>query len=355
MRILHVTECYGGGVSRAINSIVENSRQHEHILLWSGPEEPSLSFGYQHIDVLPKLLLARVNQVGKAIIQHNIDIVWAHSSWAGLYTRLVKRPVPVIYQPHCFVFTDPSRNLAMRAAYWGAEYILARNGDSIVALTEAEERFARPLVGRSTIRRINNVSTLSASTRDTASEGPRSRSVVMSGRIAVQKDPKFYAQVARRVRLSDPGIKFTWIGSGDDALTQALSQSGVEVTGWLDEARLRSRLEESSLYFHSAGYEGFPLSVIDAAEARTPVIVRDLPCFRGSGLESVKDVSEASEKILSYFSDPALRAKVKKRTGDLLRSMSPEKQQIKIENLLAEMNSLSRGDNEDINAVPNSR
>ncbi|RKW70056.1 glycosyltransferase family 4 protein [Galactobacter caseinivorans] len=96
------------------------------------------------------------------------------------------------------------------------------------------------------------------------------------------------------------------IGDGDQR--DELTSAGVTVTGWLTPAEVETVLRGCSVYLHSASYEGFPLSVLDAAGAGLPIVVRDLACFEGSPLlPGVSDPEHAAQQVRELLTKvPAL-------------------------------------------------
>jgi glycosyltransferase involved in cell wall biosynthesis len=152
------------------------------------------------------------------------------------------------------------------------------------------------------------------------------REIVMVGRLCPQKDPRFFFDVSELVRSADSSVRFTWIGDGDDHFKSLMSSAGVEVTGWLEKAELTERLTRASVYLHSACYEGFPLSVLDAAAMDLPIVLRDIDCFDGVGLEKVRHPREAAALILRLLDEPELCTSVRARNKALLDSMNIEVQ-----------------------------
>ena len=107
LRILHVTECFGAGVGRAVKLRAQALPQAEHHLLWTGEETPTSS-QWASTTELPASDLSRIRATALTTRQVNPDIVHAHSSWAGVYARVGVFGRPVVYEPHCFKFDDPS-------------------------------------------------------------------------------------------------------------------------------------------------------------------------------------------------------------------------------------------------------
>lgn len=65
----------------------------------------------------------------------------------------------------------------------------------------------------------------------------------MIGRICPQKDPLFFAKVAKYVISKNPEIKFQWIGDGDGRLRKNLEKAGVEVKGVENKRRACKRID----------------------------------------------------------------------------------------------------------------
>ena len=123
LRILHVTECFGAGVGRAVKLRAQALPQAEHHLLWTGEETPASS-QWASTTELPASDLSRIRATTLTTRQVNPDIVHAHSSWAGVYARVGVFGRPVVYEPHCFKFDDPSLRRPVSGAFRLAERLL---------------------------------------------------------------------------------------------------------------------------------------------------------------------------------------------------------------------------------------
>ncbi|WP_336711227.1 glycosyltransferase [Arthrobacter sp. USHLN218] len=328
MRILHVTECYDGGVSRAIDSIAKFVPEHEHLLLWEGHTRPSVGL-YHKSARLPKNPISRIFSVNRLARAADVDLIHAHSSWAGFYSRTLRPAAPLIYQPHCFVFDDPERSNLSKAIYRAAESLLSRHSKAIFVLTPHEKRLAQALNARPAIHLVPNVATIEVTKSQWAKSDQTE--IVMAGRLAAQKDPEYFGTLARLVRQKRPEVKFTWLGDGDPSYRDYLKSCEVNVSGWLDTDSLASKLDSASIYFHSARYEGFPLSVLDAAAADLPILVRDLECFEGFDLESVQSPQEAAAAVVALIDDRRKFMMVRSKSRRLLETMNPEAQRQAIE------------------------
>lgn len=326
MRVLHVADCYAGGVSRAIETIAGLLPEHEHFLAFDGEESPTASSGFAGAEQLRGGKCAKVIQLSRVARKYMPDVIHAHSSWAGMFARIIPMPAPVVYQPHCFVFDDPYRGRASKAVFRVAERILSRSSKVVLTLTNHEVRLAKSAGLKGQLVNLPNVPTIADSLH-----APTERTdsipftVSMVGRLARQKDPLFFAEVADALR-NDQRFKFVWIGDGDLDYRRRLEGLGVRVTGWLGPDRLFDELKSSSVYLHSAAYEGYPLSVLDAAALGCAIIVRKIPAFEDDQFLAVDRTGDAVQLLLGLAEDPAQIAGLRRANSELLARMNRAEQ-----------------------------
>ena len=326
MRILHVTECYEGGVRRAIDTMVRLTPEIEHFLLADGEHLRDAAQEYSGIVPLTRGFMGRAAQVKAVAEEFEAEVVHAHSSWAGAYARVGTVKIPVVYEPHCFVFDDPQRGRLLKWAYRKAEIALGKNTAAVIALTPHEHQLAEDVISREQIVWLPNVPSIPTNSRANTKVDLIIPEIVMVGRLARQKDPLFFASLYESLKEKGIVTKFTWIGDGEAEYHKILNDRGVEVTGWLNDKELVERLSQASLYFHSASYEGFPLSVLDAAAVGLPVLARDLPSFRGFPVRTAANVEDAANKIIGYLEDPKVQSDYISTNDKLLTMMTPEAQ-----------------------------
>lgn len=115
-------------------------------------------------------------------------------------------------------------------------------------------------------------------------------------------------------------------GDGESVWRERLLEADIEVTGWVDGGQLAAELARPAVYFHCASYEGFPLSVLDAAASGRPVIVRDIPPFHGSPLVRVKTAEGAARALADALTGGPVRAQAIAGTMQVLETMNNEAQ-----------------------------
>lgn len=283
LRVLHLSEAYGGGIASAISDYVERTPDLEHVLLVAH-RRGKVSIG----DQLPGLRCLRlrtslrgaVADIRSIVRMERIDIVHAHSSYAGLYARLALSPrrLPLVYSPHCFAFERTDLPQPMRLVLRSLERLLALRTTAFVAVGH-RERDVIERIGRH--RPTITVPHLPPAVRPVPSRPAGPLTVGAVGRLCSQKDPKFFGRVVAEIRARHPEVelRWKWIGGGDDRVAGELEGLGVEVTRWMPRSKVLEELAELDLCLLTSAWEGFPFSVIEAAAHHIPVLARSIPAL----------------------------------------------------------------------------
>jgi glycosyltransferase involved in cell wall biosynthesis len=290
----------------------------------------------------PKQMLTAIKRVREVVQEVRPDIVHAHSSFGGVYARLANLNVPVYYEPHCYKFDDMQQSSAKRAVFRLAEKVLAKRSAATVVLSPHEEELAKALDSNAVTHFLPNVATIQPSDGFPATGWKTERNVFMIGRLTGQKDPGYFAQVAEETLKLDPTVTFRWLGDVDgeddgsgEAARQRLTAAGVDVLGWLNGDALAAELSRPALYFHSAHYEGFPLSVLDAAAFEHPLAVRSIPTFDGMQIPEAHSPQESARLILDILNDGSARARAVDAASHLNNTMNREAQRAALQALYA--------------------
>lgn len=287
LRVLHVTTAVGGGVPNAIRDICETVDDVEHAVLW--PDANGEEAENANVIIMPPSLLGRRRAV--AALANQFDVVHAHSSIAGLLARTVDLEPPVIYQPHCYAFDDPHRKSARLVRL--IEKALVHRTAVTAVLTDHENKLALSLSRRTKVATIPNFSRAPEGVWNPTG-APR---VIAVGRLARQKDPTMFGDIARVVKAIDPKVEFEWVGGGDPVYERGLASAGVRVTGWLSRRETLARMMGARVYVHTAEYEGLPLTILDAVRVGIPTLVRSVPSLAELKLPEFSDVDEGVQRL----------------------------------------------------------
>lgn len=324
IRVLHITECYEAGVRHAIDTIVDVRSQDEHILLYAGNGVPSELFTLTQR--FHATLLGRILQVRAVVRRHRPDVLHLHSSWAGVYARISSSSTPIVYQPHCFKFDDPTLSALKMRVFLAAEMILSTRTKVALTLTPHETALALRLNSGCHSVMVPNAPTLPVRTNSAERVDHSSRKFVMVGRISNQKDPQFFIDVAKIVASQNLDTQFVWVGDGDVAMKRRLIEAGVSVTGWLGRDELMTTLDTAFCYVHSARYEGFPLSVLDAAARDLPIVARSIPAFTGVNILQGESAEGVAEIIHTLLTEPSRFVNALEMSRGLLKIMNKSRQ-----------------------------
>lgn len=324
-RIVHLTDSYDGGVGRAINDIVSNAPGFDHALVYHGDETPPRGLFASERKVVGGHL-SRMRQFRRALRSSGASLAHLHSSWVGGFVRLGRKPpIPLIYQPHCYKFVDPSLPRARAHAFRLLERVFLSNTAATVVLSPAERQAAVSL-GADRIVEVPNVPTVPLG--DIDSDGSTLRRIMMVGRLSDQKDPAFFEQVVREVRRACPEVEAMWVGDGDERMRGSLLAAGVRITGWVDLDGVARLLSEGGVYIHSARYEGLPLAVLDAVQRGLPVVLRRVPSLVGflEQRQSSTATEAAAEALRLFRSRSAYRSAVEQGRACLDKHSAAQQQ-----------------------------
>ncbi|MFM2238401.1 MAG: hypothetical protein RL389_748 [Actinomycetota bacterium] len=298
IEILHITDCYDGGVFTAINKIAEEYKSANHSLLFAGHSRVPNVFA-RATRFESKNPICRIFQISKLTKALKVDVIHLHSSRAGALARVVKPNAKVIYQPHGVAFVSALWNSPTRWVFREIERFLSTRTDLILAVSKFEAIEMERISGNCPVLHLPNVSQIQGGNEKKITNFK----VVMSGRIAEQKDPEFFAEIARKCSEIRPEFEFVWIGDGDMKLRNYLESANVRVTGWVTESMLTEELETTSCYLHTAIAEGFPLTILDAARFEIPMLVRRIPHLHGYNLTEFSTAHEASQLLIRLESN----------------------------------------------------
>lgn len=331
-RILHVTESLGAGVATAISSYVDNSQWADHYLLAAVRDGEDVG-----IDMRAKLkgvwIVRRKweipSRLRRLFARLEPDHVHAHSSYGGAFARLSLLPRGrIIYTPHCFSFERRDVGWPVRLAFGLMEQALSIGGRRIAAVSEREARLASRMLGCPDVILLPNCASvpdaLIAASRQKGN-GPPIR-VGMVGRITAQKGADFFAATHAALGRLSQDFRFVWLGGGDPDLERAMRSQGIEISGWQPRTATVQNLSACHVYFHSAAWEGMPLSLLEAAALRLPIVARRIPALEGlDGLRLVQSPGEAAA-ALAALRDEAARESLAQAASALTLRFSREAQ-----------------------------
>ena len=308
--IVHVAESFASGTASAIGDFVRNYPEADHHLVYSFRDEARLDIHalteFSTKTELPAGALARVRFLRRFLRSSGGNfIVHAHSSMAGAYVRAAVRKSkhrPLVYTPHCYSFERRDVSWPVRQGFRVLEWLLSFNTTAYGACSPREAELSRWPLSAPRVVTVPNVQPPGLPQHAPA-EAAHPLRIVGNGRLGPQKDAPFFAEAFHAAKQAHPQLEALWIGGGTDEHVQVLRDRGIEVTGWLPRDQALKLMSECDLYLHTAQWEGFPISIMEAAGIGLPVIARRRAYLRGVDLplviEGPAELADAMSTILN--------------------------------------------------------
>lgn len=309
MTVLHVTDCDGGGVPAVIdtlldhlpgqvlftNTVPENFRNTDRIL--AALEHPRSKS--------PTAFLRIMRDIVRVANGADFRLIHGHSSFGGVYGGMLarRRRLPFVYMPHASPAMMPNRSMFDRAislmeafSFFQARRVIACSTDEAVAIAG--------LCSKKKIEVIANGVDIS----DTPLPERPEWDVLFVGRIASQKRPDLFVEMAEMVRTARPDTRIGWIGSGSPPDTSA-----VEWLGSQSEETVRQYLRDARIFASFSDYEGLSLSALVAACSGCHLLLRDTPGNRTPvALGAVGSIfttpADAARNVIAFLNDPLNQA-----------------------------------------------
>jgi glycosyltransferase involved in cell wall biosynthesis len=282
---------------------------------------PAVVLKHLVVPIHPVHDLLAIREIGAALREVQPDVVAAHSSKAGVLTRLVGRMIrrPVILTAHGWNFTPGIPPLAA-AAYRQIERLAAPLSSKIITVSEYDRQLALS-AGVSNERDLvtvyNGLRDIPVDLRADPALGPPR--LVMVARFGDQKDhPTFLRALAALTNLP---WELDLIGDGPlMGATQALAAE----LGLAERVRFlgqRSDVEQllarAQAAFLVTNWEGFPLSILEAMRAGLPVVATSVAGIAEAiddgetgYLVPHRDVDVLRERTRRLLTDAALRVRM---------------------------------------------
>jgi glycosyltransferase involved in cell wall biosynthesis len=343
LQVLHVVESLGSGVATALEGYIRNTPGHVHtVLAWrrdGAHTGDALDRLAEAMLPLPPGRLAQLRAVRRHVARLRPDVVHAHSSYAGFYVRLLRRPArSLVYTPHGFSFERRDISAALRGVFWLTEALLSLRGACVAAVGPREAQLAKRLPGRQLVQYVPNVvrdlQPAGAPVGDWGEGTGRLRAAAL-GRITAAKGPDFFRSAASLARQLDLPIDWMWVGGGDREDEELLRKAGVLVSGWLSRPAALAWLSTADIYVHTAAWEGAPLSILEAAALDLPILARRSPALEALGLEPLYDTPDALAAAMEGLLDDRQRERLRARSRRLLERHGPDAQRRTLEQLYA--------------------
>lgn len=316
MKVVHVVECFAGGVYSFLSNLTNELNKEEYIVIYgvnrdNTPNNFKEKFPSNTQFIPWKSASRNLNPLKdiKALWElytilkriENIDIIHLHSSKAGFLGRIVSfllgKSKKTIYTPHAISFLRLDVSPKKRKIFIWMEKFASFFGGKIVACSQSEKEVIEEQ-GIKNVTFINNgIKPLEIEKKVNTSD---KITIISVGRLSIQKNPKLFNDIALEF-IDNPNIQFIWCGDGE--LKSELTSPNIKCTGWIERKTLKNYLANADIYLSTSLWEGLPLSVLEAMSIGLPVVLSD--CVGNRDLVENKDFlyqdKQKAVQMINYY------------------------------------------------------
>lgn len=368
LKVLHITECFEGGVATWLGHVLPRL-EARGVLTWlaCSPRDPSaarsdlasIEAGGTHVRIVPMRRNLALRTDGRAlealrdlIRREGFDIVHTHGFKAGLLGRwaaAVRDTMRVVHTPHCFAFTRCRGRWLARAIVL-IERRLARRTDHLLFVSASERRiaFAKNILpddaACSVVRNgVGPAEPLATKHRarlrrawGLAADEPV---VGYCGRLVEAKCVDHLLRAVPFIRTVVPNVRFLIVGDGPRRTAlmrlarRARLDGAVRFTGHCQDGAALVGLMDVCVVCSKA--EGLSYVILEAFNARTPVVASDVPgnvdlvVHGRTGLSyPFGRFDRLAEAVTACLTDPALRRHVTDNARRVLEQDCSVQQQV---------------------------
>jgi glycosyltransferase involved in cell wall biosynthesis len=323
MKILNIVEC-AGGVERYLEMVVPRLAAdgiEQEIVCSHSVDTSKLEKSIEKCVVTdmqqtfnPMAVMKIIRQVKKAIKEYQPDIVYCHSSFAGVFGRIAAlgTKCKVVYNPHGWAF---NRQKKSDVIFEVIERLLAKCTDRIVCISEAEKQSAikHRITNEDKLMLIPNGIDIDA-IRSAVPIGRKQLGinkdafvVGMIGRLSTQKAPDVFIHAAKLIHDQIPNSAFIIVGDGDERESvegyARENHLNLVITGWTNEPYRYLKDFDTAMLL--SRWEGFGLAVVEYMAAEKNVVATRIDAIptliddkQDGLLVNVDDSQDAAEKVL---------------------------------------------------------
>lgn len=287
IRVMHVVECFGGGVLQSISKICHMMDDKvEHIVVHSRREQTPDDFAkfYPESTTFVAWQASRslnfVKDFKSALALRRIvkeyqpDVLHLHSSKAGGVGRLAfpfgRKGMKIIYTPRAYGFLQLDMNPLKRFIYWALEKILGVFPHTTVACGKGEYSLACGIARKKDVV-LNSIDVDYMKKLAGDVQKNDMFTVVSSGRICPQKNFPMFVDVARA--FEGQGVQFIWIGG--ELPEGMMLPANLSLTGWMPYEASIQEMAKADVYFQPSLWEGLSLTVLESMAMGLPIVLSD--------------------------------------------------------------------------------
>ena len=299
VKILHIAQAGAGGVERFVRLLISNldRSKFENYLICA--EDYSADNYVNYVEEFIPLKMKRnlsfkdflfILEIRKLIKRINPDIVYAHSSKAGVIARLADIGLKnkIIYNPHGWAF-NMNGSRYKRLFYAFIEKVCSCLCDKIVCVSDSEKMSALKwhICKDNKIKVIYNGIDVDdykkrnyLSSKNDLKIPENSYVVGMVGRVAEQKAPEVFVETARIVKQKIDNAFFVIVGDGPliEKIKELIERYKLTnfflVTGWKEDPIEYARYFDVSCLL--SRWEAFGLVLAEYMMIKSPIVATNV-------------------------------------------------------------------------------
>ena len=342
IRVLHIAQS-AGGVDQYIRMLLKysNKNRFDNILVCSQDYQQINYRGmvkeFEQIDMRRAICIndfKALVKIRKILKKYNPDIVYAHSSKAGVLTRMANLGLKnyCVYNPHGWSF-NMECSISKKYFYILIEKLCAYLCNSIICISESEkisaltnkickENKLHVILNGIDIQRIENKNHDHVNMIRETLNIPKDAFVIgMVGRISKQKSPDIFLKVANRIKNEITNAHFVIVGDGElksEIIKFAIKNNLIKrlhITGWVDDPYRYIQIFDIACLL--SRWEGFGLVLPEYMLAKKPIIANNIDAIPeiiqnevNGLLVKVNDINEISRAVLRLHNDKELTNKL---------------------------------------------
>jgi len=322
MRIAHVLEVWTGGISTYVAPLALHQLANGHDVFFVVPDqfvdelrERGFAASSYRSSRKPRGVWSATIAVKEILAERKPDVIVAHSTFAGIYTRLLGDELSkkVCYIPHGWSFLKRDSSLLSRKCFKLVESFLSKRGRKVICMSAQEMHEARrahiPVQKCKLI--YTGIADKSAALEREINGSPSKLKIGYFGRLDYQKgydvlvnaSHKFSSQVEVHV-FGDVYYGSKSVKSGNNFIHH----------GWLKASEVDSAMRAVDVVIIPSRWEGFSLTPLEAMRAAKMVIVT------GDSSLSEVVINNFNGRIVPFLSEDYI--------SDVVNSLTPKACQI---------------------------
>lgn len=343
IKVLHIGEYVQGGVATYIKTLIAHDREHDvdnYLLMaeeksehdWNFPADKVAYYAY-HRSI--SSLIPAMHAIQKHIQLIEPDIVFLHSSWAGMLARgsflFGKNRPRVIYNPHgwSFLMDVP---MWKKRIYSLIERVLARKTDVIINVSKYEYdcgiKYGMPQERMKVL--YSGIPDARASSQKTVHFSEGVINILFIGRFDRQKGLDFLLEIFRKNRF--PHLHLNVIGAPviSTERNDYHDDEQVSFLGWVPNSQIGEYYRAADAIIMPSRWEGFSIVALEAMRYGKAILASD----RTSLPEQVEDGMNGY--LFSLDDEMQLTTILEKLSSEKLAAMGRRSREMYCEKFTAE-------------------